>query len=187
MKNKITTIITYAILCFLVFYVTIAIFLPTKSINIFGFRTFIIVSSSMEPDIGVHDLIVITTPKEENLEVGDVITFDAYIIELQDYSYVTHYIAAIEEVDGETIYKTQGAGKEPDDYDEWTDHNGDDVNITFDDIEGEYQFTIPLIGQLVYRLQDPIFVALLVVNGVVIYYAFKTIKSYIKEDKQKES
>lgn len=187
MKNKIKTISTYLVLVLLIIYISVSIFIPSKSIDLFGFRTFIIVSSSMEPDISVHDMIVVTKASEDELEVGDVITFKAYIIELQDYSYVTHYIGDIQDDNGQTIYKTQGAGKEEDDFDNWKDHTGQDVNITYSDIEGQYQFTLPLLGQLVYRLQDPIFVGLLIVNGLVIYYAFKTIKGYLQEDKEKES
>ena len=187
MKSRIKAILTYVVLVLLILYVSVSFFIPQKSIDFFGFRTFIIVSSSMEPDINKHDMIVITKANEEELQIGDVITFQAYIIELHDYSYVTHYIADIQELNGQTIYKTQGANKEPDDYDNWIDHTGQDTDITIDDIEGQYQYTIPLLCQLVYRLQDPIFVLLLIVNGIVIYYAFKTIKGYIKEDKQKES
>ena len=66
----------------------------------------------MEPEIMVHDMILITNVDEVELQKGDIITFQAYIPELDDYSYVTHYLADIEDNGNEVIYKTQGANKE---------------------------------------------------------------------------
>lgn len=189
MNKRIKTIITYSLVLVLVVYIAVSLLFPSKTVKIFGFRAFIIVSSSMAPDIEINDMIVITGTNEEKLKAGDVITFKAYIPELNDYSYVTHYIASIE-LDGlgETIYKTQGANKEIDDFDNWKDNLGNPVDITIDDIEGEYRFTIPFIGALVYRLQDPIFIGLLVLNGTILVIAYKVIRkpNSLKQDKLDE-
>ena len=181
-------ILSNAIIVLLILYIIITLFVPKLSMTIFGFRSFIVVSSSMEPDIHVNDMIFVRRPKEDNLEERDVITFLVYIPEVQEESYVTHYIGEITTDEfGTTIYKTQGATKAPGDYDDWTDSEGNPVDITFDDIEGEYLFRIPYIGYVVTMLQDPIFVALLLVNGTIIYFLVKTIKqSFHKDDKQKK-
>ncbi len=134
----------------------------------------------------VYDMILITDMDEIELQKGDVITFQAYIPELGDYSYVTHYIADIEENNNEVIYKTQGANREENDFDEWTDKNGTPVDITFNDIEGVYQFTVPLLGPFIHRMQDPIFIGLLVINGIIIYFLYKVSCQYIKSKKNEK-
>lgn len=190
MKISIKKGIYYVIALLLVIYIGVSILLPNKSLDIFGFRTFIVVSSSMEPDISVEDMILITKTNEEELEAGDVITFNVYIPELKNYNYVTHYIAKVETNDSnQIIYKTHGANKEIDDVDEWTNPQGELVDITIEDIEGQYRFTLPLLGPLVTRLQDPLFVGLLVLNVAVLVFAYRSIVDYIKtrnEDEKKE-
>ena len=179
MIQNIKKVFYYSIVGVLLFYIVISFIFPSKTIDIFRFRTFIIVSSSMAPDIAVGDMILVTNTNESKLEAGDVITFEAYIKELNDYSFVTHYIARIDTNDmGETIYKTQGANREADDVDEWTDKFGEPVDITIDDIEGEYRFTVPAIGPLVVRLQDPIFLGIVLINGVILFALVKFIKDY---------
>lgn len=190
MKKTINNVLFYGFVILLVFYVIFQFIIPEKSIEILGFRTFVILSSSMDPDIKKHDMIVITKVNEEDLEERDAITFLVYIPEVGAKSYVTHYIGDItEDGSGTTIYKTQGASKSEGDYDEWTDESGDPYEITFDDIEGRYLFRIPYVGYVINGLTDPIFVGLLVLNGVIIYFIIKLLKPDKKEeteDKQKE-
>lgn len=186
MKN-LKAITGYVLLGLLIFYIGITLIAPDKTIKILGFRTFIVVSSSMEPDIHVNDMIFIKRPKEDALDVRDAITFLVYIPELNDKSYVTHYIGEItEDENGTTIYKTQGATKLPGDYDDWTDSEGNPIDIMFDDIEGQYMFKIPYIGYIITMLRDPIFVGLLAVNGVIIYFIIKLFKS-TKNGNKKET
>ncbi len=186
MKNTVKKIMFICLSLFLILYIILTLMFPNKMINVIGFRTFIIISPSMEPEIMVHDMILITNVDEVELQKGDIITFQAYIPELDDYSYVTHYLADIEDNGNEVIYKTQGANKEDNDFDEWKDEFGTPVDITFNDIEGVYKFTIPLLGPFTYRMQDPIFVGLLVINGAIIYFLFKTIWQYISSNKNEK-
>jgi len=187
MKKNIKRGITYFIYFVLILYISTSLFAPKATMSIFGFRSFIVISSSMEPDIPVYDMIVIKKAKESNLETRDIITFEVYIPEVEKTSYVTHYIGEITTNDqGETIYKTQGATKAPGDYDQWTDENGNPVDITFDDIDGVYMFKIPYVGHWILMLRDPIFVGLLVVNGGIIYAIYRLIKKSIIEKKTQE-
>lgn len=184
MKKQIKNVISYIIIIILVLYIGINLLLPSKTVDVFGFRTFIVVSSSMAPDIMVNDMILVTKAKDSDLEAGDAITFKAYIPELSDYSFVTHYIASVEVDDfGKTIYKTHGANKANDDVDNWKDPSGNPVDISIEDVEGEYQFTVPLIGSIIYRLQDPIFLGLIIVNGIIIFAVIKVLKSPNKTKK----
>lgn len=188
MFSSIKKVLLVSLGIFLSLYIVLTLLFPSNMVDIVGFRTFIVISPSMEPEIMVYDMILITDVKETELEEGDIITFEAYIPELNDYSYVTHYLALIEEVNGETVYKTQGAYKPIGDYDEWTDNNGNPVDITFEDVEGRYKLTVPLLGPFIHRIQDPIFLGLLVINSTIIYLLFKFTIQYKnnKNDKEKE-
>jgi signal peptidase I len=167
----------YLVAGLLVVYLFVSIAIPAATMNVFGFRTFVVVSPSMEPDIMVYDMIVVRRPDVEELEAGDAITFFVHIPELNEKSYVTHYIGEITENEsGQRIYKTidaSGDPEDPDDYDEWTDASGNPVDITDEDIEGVLWFVIPRLGFLVAMLRDPLFLGLLVINGTVLYFLFK--------------
>lgn len=186
MTKTVLKYIGYFFSAILILYVLIMIFIPERSMDVFGFRTFVVVSTSMEPDINKYDMIVIKKANEDTLEVRDAITFFVYIPEVSQKSYVTHYIGAIEtDGSGEIIYKTQGASKAPGDYDDWTDGSGNPVDISMDDIEGEYVFRIPWIGYLMIVFRDPIFVILLVLNGTIIYGVYRYIRHILSENKDK--
>lgn len=187
MKSLILKYSFYAIAGVLIIYILVSIAIPDRTMNVFGFRSFVVVSSSMEPDIDRYDMIVVTKPEQDELKVRDAITFSAYIPEVQSFSYVTHYIGEIVETpDGSVYYETQGASKDPGDYDNWTDGNGNSVNITFDDIEGKYLFRIPKVGYVVTMLRDPIFVALLFINGFIFYAIYRYIMHILEEKKEQK-
>lgn len=159
-------------------YVLLELFAPDKTIDVLRYKSYIVVSTSMEPDIMVNDMIIVHKVKEEDLRARDVITFDAYISELGEYSKVTHYIGDIEEIDDETIiYKTQGATKDPGDYDVWKDSNNQVIEIMYDDIDGRVIFVIPYLGYAVNILRNPIGLLLIVANVGIIYLLVKVIKN----------
>ncbi|MBI9010199.1 MAG: signal peptidase I [Tenericutes bacterium] len=176
-------VLSYFIILALLANIVVSIFMPERSMELLGYRTFTVLSKSMEPKINVNDVIVLTSANKESLEVGDIITFSVYIPEFEELSFVTHYIAAIEEVDGETIFKTQGEGRDASEYDNWQDEEGNAYDITFNDIEGEYVFKIPFVGTLAVFLSNPIFLSLVIINLIVLYSTYRYIKSVIKEKK----
>lgn len=177
MKISIKNVFFYVLIFFLSTYILLEVFVPSKTVDLLGFKSYVIVSQSMEPDIMVNDVIVIRKVKESELDVGDKVSFSVYIPEFGKRSTVTHYIGDIVEVDGESIYKTQGANKDPGDYDEWTDENNDPIEITFNDIEGRVAIVIPKIGHVVNILKDPVSIGLLLINGIIIYLIVKVFKS----------
>ena len=181
MKISIKNIIFYVFVFFITSYILLEVFAPTKTVDILGFKSYVIVSPSMEPDIMVNDLIVIRKTKEEDLDVRDVITFFVYIPELGRENAVTHYIGDIVEVNGETVYKTQGANKELNDFDEWKNKDNESIEITYDDIEGRVALVIPKFGHAVNLIKDPISLGLFIVNGFIIYLLIKVFKSKEKE------
>ena len=186
MKISIKNIIFYVFVFFITSYIILEVFAPTKTVDILGFKSYVIVSPSMEPDIMVNDLIVIRKTKEEKLDIRDTITFFVYIPELDRENAVTHYIGDIVEVNGETIYKTQGANKEIGDFDKWKNEDNEPIEITYDDIEGKVALVIPKFGHVVNLIKDPIMLGLFVVNGFIIYLLIKVFKSKEKEVESKD-
>ncbi len=174
--KKIKNILFIAFVVYLSSYILIKVFIPEKTTELLGFNSYIVVTSSMEPDIMVNDLIIIRKVKEEDLKVRDAITFSVYLPELGAKSKVTHYIGDIQN-DGTTlIYKTQGATKAAGDYDDWKDANNNSVEITYQDIEGRVVMVIPYVGYAVNILRNPVGLLLLSMNIGIIYLLVKTIK-----------
>ncbi|MCK4552090.1 MAG: signal peptidase I [Tenericutes bacterium] len=183
MKKIIWNIFFYLFLFILTSYVFVAILIPDKTMDIFHIRTYIIVSPSMDPVLNVNDLVFVIKADESELEVGDIITFKTYIRELDADSYVTHYIGAIQNSDDQTIYKTQGEGQAAGDYDEWVNSDLSPDEITFNDIEGKYLFKVPYIGNVISFFNDPILLALLFGNIIIVVVIVKYVKNIRKEKK----
>ncbi len=174
--SAIKNIMYYILVIFLVIYVSILAFSPDRMIEFIGFRAFIVLSNSMEPTINIEDMVICKRVDEEDLDIGDVITFNVYIPEMDSLVYVTHYIGNIEESDGVKIYYTRGEQQAENTYDEWKDKDGNPVDITFDDIEGRYFFKIPYIGHVKNALTEPVILTLVILNGGVIYILVKYIR-----------
>ena len=186
MKISIKNIIFYIFIFFITSYLILEVFMPSKTVDVLGFKSYVIVSPSMEPDIMVNDLIVIRKVKEENLDIRDVITFSVYIPELGRENAVTHYIGDITEINGETVYKTQGANQDIDDFDDWKNEDNESIEITYDDIEGKVALVVPKFGHIVNIIKDPISIGLIVINGVIIYLLIKVFKTKEKETENGE-
>ena len=156
-------------------YIFLKLFMPDKTTDILRYNSYVIVSSSMEPDIMVNDMIIVHKVKEEDLTVRDAITFDVYLPEIGEKSKVTHYIGDIQNSTGTIIYKTQGATKTIGDYDKWKDESNNPVEITYNDIDGKVVLVIPYAGYVVNILKNPIGLLLTTVNIGIIYLLVKGI------------
>lgn len=105
---------------------------PNAIPSIFGIKTFVIVSKSMEPTIMTGDAIFSIEPKKENIKINDVISFH----DKQDIN--THRIINILSENGVTKYITKGDNNK----------NPDKDKVTFDKIEGVYQFKLAGFGKI---------------------------------------
>jgi len=183
--HVIKNIIFYLLVILLGGYILVEAFLPSQTMNIFRFKSFVVVSASMEPDINVNDLVIIVKVDPEKLEVGDAISFYTYLPTNQvddegDTIYlrsvVTHYLRDIQSSGDSLIYKTQGAIADPLDYDEWNDINGDPVEITESDIIGKVALVIPFIGIIMKIFYNPILLLLIAINILIVVVIIKVIK-----------
>ena len=76
----------------------------------FGWETHPVLSGSMEPALKVGGIIVTKPERLENIQVGDIITFQAEL-----GPKVTHRVVNIVEIEGKLHFQTKGdANEEPD-------------------------------------------------------------------------
>lgn len=112
--------------------------------RLFGLRTYVVLTGSMEPSYHVGSIVYVKSVDPETLEVGDAITFCA-----DGRATVTHRIIQIlpgEEDPGVIRFRTKG--------DNNTIADGTPVDSTY--VLGKVVGTIPLLGYLFdYLLRPP--------------------------------
>lgn len=134
-------------------------------VNIFGYKSYIIKTNSMEPTINVNDVLITKKVEKEKIKIGDVITF------IKNGEVITHRITQIDE-NGE--YTTKG------------DNNNieDTFKISYDNIEGKQILTIQHLGKIVEILDNKI--VFLVITLIILIFIFLTIQNQDKKDIRKE-
>ncbi len=108
---------------------------------IFGYRVLQVISDSMKPTIEDETCIVIKKVDQEDIEVGDIITFVSEAADIKGYLN-THrvYDITTDEETGDTLYITKGdAYAQPDVY-----------PVEYEQIAGEYVGELPF-GKLLYK------------------------------------
>lgn len=125
---------------------------PNKTPDFFGFKSFVIVSGSMEPTLKKQDAILVKEVPEEEIKVNDILSFTT------KGTNVTHRVIAITEEDGNKKYTTKG------------DNNNteDKEKITYQQIEGKYQFKISQFGIVIQILKSKITLMVLVLMIILI-------------------
>ena len=173
--GKIASIIFYIIaIPIIIFSFTLIIktFInPNEIPDFFGYKSFIIISGSMEPTIMTGDAIFVKEVPESEIKVNDIISFK----EKDGENITTHRIIEIKEEDGIKKYKTKG-----------DNNNAEDKNLTtYNQIEGKYLFKINNFGTISNILQNKIFLIILIVLIVFIYWYSKRLKDKKQIRRQK--
>lgn len=117
---------------------------------------FNIISESMVPTINVNDLIVIKQCEQEEMQVGDIITYKT-----EDDTIVTHKIIEINKVAEKNVYTTKGDNNDIKDSDP----------IYHEQVHGKYLFKISGAGKIAERLQENnglISVALIIIIFIIL-------------------
>ena len=118
-----------------------------------GYRTFTVMSGSMDPEYPVGAMIYVKPVDYQSLKVGDVISFVAN----DDKTVVTHRIVEIE-IDKKDAsvwrFKTKGDANS----------NPDGKLVHYKNVLGKPMIVIPFIGYFAYNIQQPpgIYIALVV-------------------------
>ena len=117
------------------------------------YKAYIISTESMQPTINKGDAIIIKKINEDNLEIGDIVTFKI------DKEIITHRIVRIESNGKENVYITKG------------DNNNitDDFVISYKDIEGKKILKIPYLGNIAEGLKNGIIIILVVLIFLIIH------------------
>jgi len=137
--------------------------------DIFGYKIFVIVSGSMEPNINKGDVIFIKEAKEQELEIGDIISFN------DRGEIVTHRISNINNDEGKVLYITKGDNNKKEDRE----------SISYDKIEGEYIFKLNGFGNFIKILQNKIVLILLFTILILNYLYMKRINKRKKKREEK--
>jgi len=138
---------------------------PNKAPDFFGYKNFVIVSGSMEPTIMTGDVILVKEVPQNEIQKRDIISFS------QGGTNVTHRIIEIIQENGVTKYKTKG------------DNNNteDKETITYEQIEGKYQFKINQFGIIIDLLKSKVTLIVLILIMILLYFY----KGKINNKKQK--
>lgn len=154
------------------------VFFKKKDAGLFGYSSFGVVSGSMEPSIGVGDIVVVHKVEKDALSAGDIIAFFD-----DGGNVITHRIAEIYEADGVTLFRTKGDA-----------NNGIDGDpVTYENIIGKYAFRIAGGMRILAAVASPlgilvIVLVLIAVGGVVILKINKKAARHsVRERYQKQS
>ncbi len=131
--------------------------MTTKSNKLFeviGFRSYTVLSGSMEPEFYPGDMIITKHKNKTDIEVNDIVTYRD-----NDGMIITHRIIK-KTSDG---YITKG-----------DNNNTEDTNIvTLENIIGEVKFSIPKFGYLINFLSKPLIITIemfLLACFILFYY-----------------
>ena len=147
--NKVFKVFKYVIYSILVIVLLINFTIIIKSKtskdkvpSVFGYKPFIVLSGSMQPNIKIGDLVFVKSSKVENLNVNDIVAFKT-----NDNTVTTHRIIDIDTTTkGERCFITKG------------DSNNvkDEELVCKNNLEGKMVKRIPKLGKFINFIQQPL-------------------------------
>lgn len=136
--------------------------------NFIGFKTFSVISGSMEPNIPVGSLVYAKSVDFDELEAGDIISY-----QLSEDTMVTHRIDSINE-EQKTIV-TKGDAND----------NVDSAEVQESQVVGKVIFSIPLLGYIAIYSRTPLAIVVLCIV-IAILIVVNMLPGILKEDKESE-
>lgn len=164
--KKILKCILYPIAIFIVICAIDIVYQKTvkkeENINLFGFRPYMVLSGSMEPNLQVGDIVVSKNVSQNQVEIGDIITFED-----ENGATITHRVVDIIIKDGKKLYQTKG-----------DNNSAKDVGlVSIENVKGEYTFKISGAGRIVTQIITP--------RGLILIILIMTI-GYINTSKKSD-
>ncbi len=141
---------------------------PIEIPDFLGFKSFVIVSESMETTIMKGDAIFVKNARQEDIKINDIISFH------NKDEIITHRIVEIVKEEGKTKYITKGDNNRKEDKE----------HITYDKIEGVYQFKISGFGKIVEILKDKVTLIILLI--ILVLISLLQVRTSKKRLKRKE-
>ena len=127
--------------------------------RLWGYQTYVIYGSSMEPAIKLGSLVVAKSANVDDLQVGDIIVFRSP----DNETTVTHRITGVREEDGRRYFKTKGDAT-----------NGDDPQeVSLETGVQQVTYDLPYVGYFVDFAGSTLGIVLLLVlpaAGLLVLY-----------------
>lgn len=145
--------------------------------SVFGFRTFSIITSSMEPKLKIGDVILIKEQKTSSYKVGDIITFKGMSGDLSG-KIVTHEIVGVTKESGRKIFYTKGIK-----------NISNDPAVYEEQVLGKYIYKFKLFSLIEKIMSTKIgFILIIIIPlGYIYFYEIKDVIHDVKEIKNKEN
>jgi signal peptidase len=143
---------------------------PDQVPSFLGYKPFIVLSGSMEPEFYSGDIVVIKEVNVDTLQEKDVIAFK------KGESVITHRIMDITEKDNVRQYVTKG------------DKNNMDDNITVTDemVEGKYLLRIAQLGNVAMFMQTPVGILIFVVFPLILFIIYDILHRQLFDMKERK-
>lgn len=145
---------------------------PDEVPSFLGYKPFIVLSGSMEPEFYSGDLVLVKEVVTSDLKVGDVISYR------EGQSVTTHRILEITEEQGTRKFITKG------------DHNNvsDRSPVTEDQVEGRYLFHVSKLGNFAIFMQTPIGMIIFIACPLVLFILYDILRrSYFDRKKNRKT
>ena len=142
---------------------------PEETPDFLGYKTYEIVSRSMENTINKNDVIVVKDVPKTEIKSDDIIAFN------NGEEVITHRVIDIENIDGKTFYTTKGDNNRYPDKDK----------ITYERIEGKYIFKINKFGYFLNILKNRYLLSILFVILVLCLVHIVMVKRRKKKREEK--
>lgn len=124
--------------------IALVMFVP----NILGYKSFAVISGSMEPNIHVGSIVYAKEADFNDLKVDDIISY-----QLSSDTMVTHRIVSIDNEKQTVVTKGDANDVE------------DSASVSKENIIGKVAFSIPLLGYISLNVKTPL--GILVICGIV--------------------
>lgn len=176
--KKILNIVKIIILILLILFALFTVYQKVFPNNpsAFGFRTYSIITKSMEPVLKKGDVILVQERNTSSYKVGDIITFKGTSGDLKG-KIVTHEIVGIKLENGKNIFYTKGI-----------QNISEDPAVYEDEILGKYIYKFKFFS-LIERIMDTKigFILIIIIPlGYIYFYEIRDIIKDVKNIKNKE-
>lgn len=141
---------------------------PNQVPDFMGYKPFIVLSGSMEPEIMTGDMVLVKNTDAGNLQEGDVIAFKS------GEAVVTHRIMEVKTENGEVSYVTQGDAND----------SPDQTSVKPADVEGIYKNRIPGAGNVAMFMQTTTGMILFVVCPLLLFILWDVIRRRLQGRKE---